>query len=184
MFSLRFFRLAPPCGGEPGCFNPINGIPVPFVHLNQTPSADYVMAYRDHSTKGASQVRACDRGSRQAHCRRSGNVVQTDSSSHPPLPWPRLERSCRTFEMGPVSRNYVTTLQTTLGRKDQSVLIGLSILASQGFLTGFSAGRVLNEGPKVSGQPWRNCPSSRHGKASLRQTKTGNKEGPLFGCPR
>ena len=112
------------------------------------------------------------------------NVVQTDSSSHPPLPWPRLVRSSRTFEMGPVSRNYVTTLRTTLGRNDQSVLIGLSMLANQGFLTGFSAGRVLNEGPKVSGQPWRNCPSSRHGKASLRQTKTGNKERPLFGCPR
>ncbi len=33
----------------------------------------------------------------------------------------RLERSCRTFEMGPASRNYLTTLRTTLGRKDQSV---------------------------------------------------------------
>ena len=28
----------------------------------------------------------------------------------------RLERSCRTFEMGPGSRNYVATLKGTLGR--------------------------------------------------------------------
>ena len=29
----------------------------------------------------------------------------------------RLERSCRTFEIGPGSRNYVTTLRRTLGRE-------------------------------------------------------------------
>jgi len=32
----------------------------------------------------------------------------------------RLERSCRTFEMGPTSRNYVTTLRTTLGQGARS----------------------------------------------------------------
>ena len=34
----------------------------------------------------------------------------------------RLERSCRTFEMGPTSRNYVSVLRKTLGKKDRSVL--------------------------------------------------------------
>ncbi len=29
----------------------------------------------------------------------------------------RLERSCRTFEMGPSSRNYIVTLRTTFGRE-------------------------------------------------------------------
>ena len=28
----------------------------------------------------------------------------------------RLERSCRTFEQGPTSRNYVTALRMTLGQ--------------------------------------------------------------------
>jgi hypothetical protein len=28
----------------------------------------------------------------------------------------RLERSCRTFELGPTSRNYVTSLRATLGQ--------------------------------------------------------------------
>ncbi len=32
----------------------------------------------------------------------------------------RLERSCRTFEMGPTSRNYVTALRTTLGQGARS----------------------------------------------------------------
>lgn len=30
----------------------------------------------------------------------------------------RLERSCRTFAMGPTSRNYVSTLRTTFGQED------------------------------------------------------------------
>jgi hypothetical protein len=30
----------------------------------------------------------------------------------------RLERSCRTFEQGPASRNYATTLRNTLGQED------------------------------------------------------------------
>jgi hypothetical protein len=29
----------------------------------------------------------------------------------------RLERSCRTFEMGPTSRNYIATLRTTIGQE-------------------------------------------------------------------
>jgi hypothetical protein len=32
----------------------------------------------------------------------------------------RLERSCRTFEQGPTSRNYITALRTTLARSDGS----------------------------------------------------------------
>lgn len=32
----------------------------------------------------------------------------------------RLERSCRTFEMGPTSRNYVTALRSTLGQEGGS----------------------------------------------------------------
>jgi hypothetical protein len=30
----------------------------------------------------------------------------------------RLERSCRTFRMGPTSRNYMATLRQTIGRGD------------------------------------------------------------------
>jgi hypothetical protein len=33
----------------------------------------------------------------------------------------RLERSCRTFEMGPSSRNYIAALRTTLGREAGSL---------------------------------------------------------------
>jgi hypothetical protein len=33
----------------------------------------------------------------------------------------RLERSCRTFEMGPTSRNYIAALRKTLGQNGQSV---------------------------------------------------------------
>lgn len=32
----------------------------------------------------------------------------------------RLERSCRTFEQGPTSRNYIAALRTTYGKKDRS----------------------------------------------------------------
>lgn len=31
----------------------------------------------------------------------------------------RLERSCRTFEQGPASRNYIATLRTTLGQESR-----------------------------------------------------------------
>ena len=86
--------------------------------------------------------------------------------------------------MGPASRNYVNNAADNSRPQRPVGLVGLSILANQGFLTGFSTSRVLNEGPKLSGQPRRNCPSSRHGKVSLRQIKAGNKERPLFGCSR
>src|SRR6266516_2545198 len=184
MFSLGFFRLAPPGGGESGSFNQINGIPVPFVHLNQTPSADFVMGYGDILRRARARcehaIVVLDKptaGGQQECC--SGRFVQPS-----PLPWPRLERSCRRFEMGPASRNYVSNAADNSRPQRPVGLVGLSVLANQGFLTGFSTGRVLNEGPKLSGQPRRNCPSSRHGKVSLRQIKTSIKERRLLGCPR